>query len=133
VPAPVAGPTCCTRKPYLGAAKKTCGVDQYGASPMDGSKNSWERALGTGAEAKGPVAPTVEPTTVPVAVPVRMPMAAAAAKGSVVPAAGALVPTKKGRPVEGWGRAAVPGGRQRLRRRQPEWWRWPQPRRSERR
>jgi hypothetical protein len=31
------GPICCTRKPYWGAVKKVCDVDQYGASPMDGS------------------------------------------------------------------------------------------------
>jgi hypothetical protein len=32
------GPTCCTRKPYWGAAKKACDVDQYGAPLMDRSK-----------------------------------------------------------------------------------------------
>jgi hypothetical protein len=32
------GPTCCTRKPYWGVTKKACDVDQYGAPPMDGSK-----------------------------------------------------------------------------------------------
>jgi hypothetical protein len=32
------GPTCCTGKPYWGVAEKACDVDQYGASPMDGSK-----------------------------------------------------------------------------------------------
>jgi hypothetical protein len=31
------GPVCCTRKPYWGAVKKVCDVNQYGASPMDGS------------------------------------------------------------------------------------------------
>jgi hypothetical protein len=30
--------TCCMGKPYWGATKKTCDVDQYGAPPMDGSK-----------------------------------------------------------------------------------------------
>jgi hypothetical protein len=28
----------CTKKPYWGATKKACDVDQYGAPPMDGSK-----------------------------------------------------------------------------------------------
>jgi hypothetical protein len=32
------GPTYGTRKPYWGAAEKACDVDQYGAPPMDGSK-----------------------------------------------------------------------------------------------
>jgi hypothetical protein len=32
------GPTCCTEKSYWGAAEKACDVDQYGAPPMDGSK-----------------------------------------------------------------------------------------------
>jgi hypothetical protein len=32
------GPTCCTRKPYWGVAKKACDVDQYEAPPMDESK-----------------------------------------------------------------------------------------------
>jgi hypothetical protein len=32
------GPTCCTEKTYWGATKKACDVDQYGAPPMDGSK-----------------------------------------------------------------------------------------------
>jgi hypothetical protein len=27
------GPTCCTGKPYWGAAEKACDVDQYGAPP----------------------------------------------------------------------------------------------------
>jgi hypothetical protein len=29
----------CTGKPYWGAMKKACGVDQYGALPMDESKD----------------------------------------------------------------------------------------------
>jgi hypothetical protein len=32
------GPTCYTRKPHWNTAKKACNVDQYGAPPMDGSK-----------------------------------------------------------------------------------------------
>jgi hypothetical protein len=32
------GPTCCTGKPYWGAVKKACDINQYGAPPMDGSK-----------------------------------------------------------------------------------------------
>jgi hypothetical protein len=32
------GPACCTGKPYWGVVKKACDVDQYGAPPMDGSK-----------------------------------------------------------------------------------------------
>jgi hypothetical protein len=32
------GPTCCTGKPYWGAAKKACDINQYGAPPIDGSK-----------------------------------------------------------------------------------------------
>jgi hypothetical protein len=32
------GPTCCTGKPYWGAVKKACDVDQYGTPLMDGSK-----------------------------------------------------------------------------------------------
>jgi hypothetical protein len=32
------GPTCYTKKPYWGAANKACDIDQYGAPPMDGSK-----------------------------------------------------------------------------------------------
>jgi hypothetical protein len=31
-------PTCCTGRPYRGAAMKACDVNQYGALPMDGSK-----------------------------------------------------------------------------------------------
>jgi hypothetical protein len=34
------GPTCYTGKPYWGAAKKACGVDQYGAPPMYGSRKA---------------------------------------------------------------------------------------------
>jgi hypothetical protein len=33
------GPTCCTKKPRWGAAKKACDSDQYGALPMDRSKS----------------------------------------------------------------------------------------------
>jgi hypothetical protein len=32
------GPTCYTRKPYQGSTKKVCNINQYGAPPMDGSK-----------------------------------------------------------------------------------------------
>jgi hypothetical protein len=32
------GPTCYTGKPYWGAVERTCNIDQYGAPPMDGSK-----------------------------------------------------------------------------------------------
>jgi hypothetical protein len=32
------GPTCCTGKPHWGTAKKACGVDQYEAPPIGGSK-----------------------------------------------------------------------------------------------
>jgi hypothetical protein len=32
------GPTWCTGKPYRGVAKKACEVNQYGAPPIDGSK-----------------------------------------------------------------------------------------------
>jgi hypothetical protein len=32
------GSTCYTGKPYQGATKKACNIDQYGAPPMDGSK-----------------------------------------------------------------------------------------------
>jgi hypothetical protein len=32
------GPACCIGKPYWGVTKKMCDVDQYGAPPMDGSK-----------------------------------------------------------------------------------------------
>jgi hypothetical protein len=31
-------PTCCTGKPYWGAAEMACDVDQYGAPPVGGSK-----------------------------------------------------------------------------------------------
>jgi hypothetical protein len=32
------GPTCCTGEPYWGATKKACDINQYGAPPMDRSK-----------------------------------------------------------------------------------------------
>jgi hypothetical protein len=32
------GPTWCTGRPYRGATKKACNVDQYIALPMNGSK-----------------------------------------------------------------------------------------------
>jgi hypothetical protein len=32
------GPTCCIGKSYWGVVEKACDVDQYGAPPMDGSK-----------------------------------------------------------------------------------------------
>jgi hypothetical protein len=32
------GPACCTGKPYWNAVKKACDVHQYGAPPIDGSK-----------------------------------------------------------------------------------------------
>jgi hypothetical protein len=38
------GPTCCTKKPHWGTVKKACGVDQYEAPSMDGSKEDGRQA-----------------------------------------------------------------------------------------
>jgi hypothetical protein len=40
VPAPAAGPTCYTGKPYWGAAKKACDIDQYGLRPWTGRRRA---------------------------------------------------------------------------------------------
>jgi hypothetical protein len=37
------GSTYCTERPYRGAAEKACDVDQYGALPIDGSKEDTEK------------------------------------------------------------------------------------------
>jgi hypothetical protein len=34
------GPTCCTGKPYWGAVKKACDIDQYGAPPWTGRRRT---------------------------------------------------------------------------------------------
>jgi hypothetical protein len=78
--APTTGSTCCIRKPYWGAVKRACGVDQYEAPPMAGLKDGQAGAPATVAVAKGPMVPAAAP-------------------------AGALA--KKGRPTEGWGREAM--------------------------
>jgi hypothetical protein len=99
------GQVDCTRKPYWGAAKKACNIDQYGALPMDGSKGGQAGAPAIVAVAQRPV--------VPVTVLAGVPTVAAASKGPVAPAAGparALVPAvRKRRPAGGWP-AAKPTG-----------------------
>ena len=70
----------CTRKPYWGAAKKACSVNQYGAPPMDGSKNGQAEVPTAAAASKGLAAPTT--------VPAGVPMAAAVSKEPAAPMVG---------------------------------------------
>jgi hypothetical protein len=113
------GPTCCTWKPYWGAAKKACDIDQCGAPPMDGSNEDDQAGAPEPAPAVGPTCYTGKPYW-GAAKKARgidqyglkdgqagAPVTAAAAKGPA-----ALTPAaNKGRPAGGWGRvAAVPAG-----------------------
>jgi hypothetical protein len=62
----------CIEKPYWGATKKACDVDQYDAPPMDGSKDNQAgaptvvsaRAPPTAVMPQGAAAPTARPTGV---------------------------------------------------------------------
>jgi hypothetical protein len=106
------GPTCCTGKLHWGAVKKACSVDQYGAPPMDESKDG---QMGE---------PTVVPVGVPaiavvaqgpaalMAVPAEAPTMVTASKGPATPAAGparAFAPAaRKRRLGEGWAAMVVP-------------------------
>jgi hypothetical protein len=104
-------PTCCAGMPYWSAAKKACDVDQYGALPMDGSKED-DQADCTGkpywgvakkgcsidqygappmdeskdSQAGAPATAAVaQGPAAPVVVPARAPTAATASKGPAVP------------------------------------------------
>jgi hypothetical protein len=111
------GQAGCTEKPYWSAAKKVCGVDQYGAPSMDGSKYGQAgvpAAVPTGTPATVAVA---QGPAVPAVVPVGVSMAAAASKGLAATAAGpmgALAPAaRKREPTGGWPATmpiAVPAG-----------------------
>jgi hypothetical protein len=60
------GTACLMGKPYWSAAKKVCDVDQYGAPPMDGSKDDQAGALATvPAGAQGLATPIVVPVGAP--------------------------------------------------------------------
>jgi hypothetical protein len=119
-------------KPYWGPAKKACNVDQYGASPMDGSKEDgqagstenpyWGAAkkvcdvdqyeappmdgLKDGQAGAPATAAVAQGPAALAAMPVKVPMAAATSMGPVAPAAGpagALMPAvRKRRPTRGW-------------------------------
>jgi hypothetical protein len=119
-------------KPYWGPAKKACDVDQYGALPMDGSKedgqagsteNPYWGAAKKVCDVDQYEAPPMDglkdgqagaPATAAVAqgpaalavMPVKVPMAAATSMWPMAPAAGpagALMPAvRKRRPTRGW-------------------------------
>jgi hypothetical protein len=108
------GQAGCTEKPYWSAAKKVCGVDQYGAPSMDGSKYG-QAGVPAAVPAGTPATVVVaQGPAVPAAVPVSM---AAASKGLAATAAGpmgALAPAaRKREPTGGWPATmpiAVPAG-----------------------
>jgi hypothetical protein len=101
----------CTGKPYWGAAKKACGVNLYGAPPMDRSKDSQAGApaavpagaLTTTTTSKGPATPAAGPVGA-----LTTDAAANESAAPVVGPAGALTPPAwKVGPIGGWGRAAA--------------------------
>jgi hypothetical protein len=117
------GPTCYIGKLYWGAAKKACGIDQYGAPPLDGSKEDGQVGVLVLAPTIGPTCCNEKPyqgatkkacnadqygappmdelkngqTGAPVAVLARMPTAVVAAKGSAAPIAATMAPTTRSR------------------------------------
>jgi hypothetical protein len=100
VPTPAARPICCTEKPYCSSAKKACEVDQYGAPPMNGSKNGQ-----VGLPATHVAVPMRAPGTTPTTVPAGVPTAATTVKGPAAPMTGPMgalaSAVKKGRPTRG--------------------------------
>jgi hypothetical protein len=98
----------CTGKPYWGATKKACDVDQYGAPPMDGSKDGQAGAPATVPTGATATAAVVQGPAMLTAVPAGVPMTSIASKG---PAGVLALAARKGREGKATRRVANNGAR----------------------